>query len=136
MSGHWAIDFLKRHAQVLWFLVVGAGAALVHLLVVILLVNRGAVTPLLANIGGWLVAFVFSFSGHYWLTFARSGSRFGTALRRFFVVSAVGFALNEATYAIALKLGGVRYDVSLFIVLILVAIATFFLSRRWAFFRI
>jgi putative flippase GtrA len=136
MKGHWVVSFLKRHSQLLWFLGVGATAALIHLLVVILLVNWGGVTPLVANVGGWLVAFVFSFSGHYWLTFAQSGSVFTTALRRFFVVSALGFALNEITYAMALKLSGARYDVSLFIVLILVAMATFFLSRRWAFFRI
>jgi GtrA-like protein len=81
---------------------------------------------------GWLIAFVLSFSGHYYLTFRDQAAPIARALKRFFAVSAVGFGINQGLYAIALYLQ-LRYDVALLGVLISVAILTYFLAKRWAF---
>jgi putative flippase GtrA len=117
-----------------FFLVVGALAAAVHWLVVVGLVTGLRLQPLLANIIGWLVAFVASFSGHYLLTFRDQSAPLGRSALRFFGVSALGFSINESIYAITLALGW-RYDWALLIVLVAVAVMTYFLSRRWAFMR-
>ena len=123
-------------AQVGWFIVVGCCAAAVHLGIVILLVTIAGVPPLAANIGGWLVAFAVSFAGHHRLSFRRHGAPVRAAAGRFFVISAAGFAVNEVAYAALLRWSGLRYDLSLAVVLVAVAAATYWSSRHWAFPRI
>lgn len=117
----------------MWFIVVGCSAALVHWLVVVACVEHLALPPLLANLIGWLLAFVVSFSGHYRLTFRHHSASMLTAARRFFMVSAAGFLLNEASYAWLLKATPLRYDLLLGLVLVGVAVLTFILGRLWAF---
>jgi putative flippase GtrA len=116
-----------------FFIAVGCAAAAVHLFVVIVLVSGWAWLPLVANVAGWLVAFVVSFSGHRLLTFRANDAPVWRAMRRFFGVSLAGFAANELTYAAFLHLSGLRYDLLLAIVLVLVAVMTYLLSSRWAF---
>jgi putative flippase GtrA len=124
-----------QQAQVLWFIAVGAAASAVHLGVVVALVQWASLQPLVANIFGWLIAFSVSFAGHYALTFKHSGVKIFTAFRRFFAISFLGFCINELAYAVAISMRIAHYAVSLFSVLLGVAAMTFYLSRRWAFFK-
>ena len=112
---------------------VGATAALVHWVVVVLLVSGGYLTPLVANLFGWLVAFGVSFTGHYQLTFRHQRTGVTQAIRRFFLLSAFGFAINEATYALLLKQTLLPYEFLLALILVGVAALTFIFSRFWAF---
>ena len=123
-----------RHS-VGWFVLVGCVAAAVHWCVVVALVERLGQAPLVANCFGWLVAFGVSFAGHHRLSFRGHGGVIGVAALRFLLVSATGFAINEALYAVLLRRGGHRYDILLAIVLIAVAVLTYLLSRHWAFAR-
>lgn len=123
----------KLPSRMAFFIAVGCAAAAVHLGVVMVLVSQLAWPPLLANVAGWLVAFVASFTGHRLLTFRTNAAPVRRAMRRFFAVSAAGFVANELTYAAFLHLSGLRYDVLLAIVLVLVAVMTWLLSSRWAF---
>lgn len=123
----------KIVGQVAWFVMVGCAAAATHWLVVVLTVSGLNMPPLLANIAGWLVAFVVSFAGHYTLTFRHQKAPLGQALRRFFLVSAAGFGINEAAYALLLKTTSLRYDILLALILVGIAVMTFFLGRLWAF---
>ena len=116
-----------------WFIAVGCTAAAVHLGTVMVLVGQLGAAPLLANVVGWLVAFIVSFSGHYLLTFRGSNAPLGRAAGRFFAISAAGFAVNEVAYALALRWGALRYDITLAGLLVFVAVLTFVASRRWAF---
>jgi putative flippase GtrA len=115
------------------FIMVGCAAAAVHLGVVVALVSGVGLPPLAANIVGWLVAFTVSFSGHWLLTFRAQKAPLWRAARRFFSVSAAGFAANELAYAIALQWSALRYDIVLAIILVAVAVITYLLSSRWAF---
>jgi len=117
------------------FIAVGASAAAVHLAVVVTLVEAGIAPPLLANVGGWLVAFCVSFAGQHRLTFRDRSAPMLRAARRFFAISAAGFATNEAAYGLLLHVSAIRYDVALAIVLVVVAVMTYVLSSRWAFLR-
>ena len=116
-----------------WFIAVGTAAAAVHLATVVALVRWGGWSAPLANVLGWLGAFVCSFFGHYLTTFRDAGAPMGRAARRFFAVSALGFAANQAAYVLLLRLSGLRYDLALALVLVGVAIVTYLLGRRWAF---
>ena len=119
--------------RVVWFIAVGCAAALTHLGVVMGLVTHFGFNPLIANIAGWLVAFGVSFSGHYNATFRDQNAPKLRSTMRFFVVSAAGFGINETAYAALLHWNGLPYDVALAIVLLVVAVATYGLSRHWAF---
>lgn len=118
-----------------WFVFVGCTAAAVHFGMVVLLVERLGWAPLVANVGGWLVAFIVSFCGQSLLTFRGHGTPVLHALPRFFLISLLGFLANESSYAILLHFIAVRYDVLLALVLVGVAIMTYLLSSRWAFRR-
>lgn len=119
--------------QVARFVVVGAMAAAVHLLVVMALVRWFGWLPLAANPGGWLVAFGVSFAGHYGWTFRGNNLTAAASAKRFFVLSAGGFVVNEALYAVALRWSEYRFDALLTAVLIVMAVLTFVASRLWAF---
>lgn len=123
----------KILGQVAWFVMVGCAAAATHWAVVVITVSGLNLAPLLANVVGWLIAFAVSFGGHYTLTFRHQKAPLGRALRRFFMVSALGFAINEAAYAWLLHATRLRYDILLALILIAIAVMTFILGRLWAF---
>jgi putative flippase GtrA len=116
------------------FIAVGTTAAAVHWGAVRLAVETLGLVPLGANVVGWMIAFVVSFSGHrYWTFAATSGRDTGQSLWRFGLVSLGGFVLNELSYAAVLRMGGLRYDLALGLVLVGLAVVTFVVSRWWAF---
>jgi putative flippase GtrA len=123
----------KSVHRLAWFVAVGCVAAAVHLGVVILLVSGMGQLPLAANVVGWLVAFCFSFSGHWLLTFRALQAPMWRAAARFLGVSLAGFAANELAYALLLHWTRLRYDLVLALVLVAVAVMTYLLSLRWAF---
>lgn len=124
---------LRHGLQLAAFIAVGCAAAGVHLGAVRLLVEHGGLAPLRANVLGWLLAFVVSFSGHRSLTFRAQRAPLLRSAGRFFILSAAGFAVNQAAYALLLHTSDLRYDWALAWVLIGVAVLTFILGRFWAF---
>ncbi len=121
--------------QLAFFVIVGASAALTHWLVAVLCVSAFGLHPLLTNVLGWLVAFLVSFAGHFQLTFRHQKAPLWQAARRFFIVSAIGFSINETAYAWLLQVSALRYDVLLALILIAIALLTFILGKAWAFRR-
>lgn len=124
---------LTLATQIAWFVIVGCTAAATHWLVAVACVAGADMAPLVANVLGWAVAFCVSFAGHYRLTFRHQHAPLRRAAGRFLGVSAAGFAVNEAVYAVLLKTTSVRYDLLLAIVLVGIAGMTFILGRYWAF---
>mgnify|MGYP000951591192 CR=1 FL=1 len=118
-----------------WFVLVGCLAAAVHWAVVVGLVEGQAWPALLANVAGWLVALSVSFAGHHSLSFRGHGVPAHRSAVRFVAVSAAGFSINETAYALLLRWSGRRYDLLLALVLVCVALLTWWLSRHWVFRR-
>ncbi|GAC1606922.1 MAG: hypothetical protein NVS3B2_15190 [Ramlibacter sp.] len=116
-----------------WFVAVGTLAAGVHLATVVALVRYSGWSPAVANVAGWLVAFICSFFGHHSTTFSDAAAPLGRAARRFFAVSALGFVVNQLAYVLLLELTFLRYDIALALVLVGIAVMTYVLGRRWAF---
>ncbi|HQQ63624.1 MAG TPA: GtrA family protein [Pseudomonadales bacterium] len=121
------------HGELLRFLVVGASAAAVHFVVVLLLVQWYALQPLLANIAAFITAFQVSYFGHRFWTFAHTDTQHSQSLPRFLLVAVLGFASNECLYYLLLQYTTLPYWLSLGMVLVLVAVMTFVLSKLWAF---
>jgi putative flippase GtrA len=119
--------------QLFWFGVVGVTAMLVHLGSVALILVPLGLTPLLANILGFLVAFQVSHSGHRHFTFRDQESPAASSRGRFFVVALLSFAVNEVLYWLLLRYTTLDYRVALAMVLVAVAALTFVLARYWAF---
>jgi putative flippase GtrA len=116
------------------FAAVGTTAAAINLAVVAALVPLG-LAPLVANVLGFVLSFVWGFFGHSRWTFPAEGRDVRVALRRFAVLSLLGFALNEAAYAGALEWTSLDYRLSLFLVIVTLATAKLLASKHWAFAR-
>ncbi len=120
--------------QIAIFIAVGTGAAFTHLSVVAATVELMALRPLAANAIGFGVAFFVSFTGHSRWTFPIGRERLAAARMRFLAVALTGFAVNQTAYAQALQLTGQDYYLPVLAAVILgVAVATFLLSKLWAF---
>ena len=127
--------WLRHWPQPLQFILVGAVAAGTHLGVVVILVQGLGLSPLLANVPAFCLAFGVSYNGHARLTFGRSGARGPAVAGRYFLVASLSLLLNELLYAWALHGLGWPYVWALLLVLLLVAVLTFVLSKYWAFAR-
>jgi putative flippase GtrA len=121
------------HVQIARFVVVGVSAALTHWLVAVLAMQ--VLNPLLANAAGFGVAFPVSFIGHWRWSFGDHGAHWVSALPRFALVACSSFAGNELLFATLLQWFGWPAPATLALTLLLVASATFVLSRSWAFAR-
>jgi putative flippase GtrA len=119
--------------QLLKFIIVGSFAALVHMLALYAIVTELTITPLIANIMAFFVAFNISFFGHHYWTFSgmRAPPRFSVG--RFFIVSLSMMGLNECLFYIFYQVFQIYYLVAIFLVLIIIPPLTFVLSRQWAF---
>jgi putative flippase GtrA len=124
-----------RGRELAAFTVVGAAAAAINLAVVAIAVPLG-MAPLVANVVGFLISFAWGFFGHSRWTFPAEGRDPHIALQRFAVVSAIGFALNEAAYAGALHWTRLDYRLSLFLVILALGGAKLLASKHWAFARV
>jgi len=127
-------SFLNR--STVWFGLVGAAAALTHYVVAVSLEFSGF-TPNLANISGFLLAFPVSYIGHHYLSFAaQKNAQKAThkqALPKFFLVALSSFLANHFLLLSSLYFTHLPFWLVLGVVMVVVAVSTYFLSRDWAF---
>lgn len=114
------------------FLVVGLVATVTHFLVVIAAVEFLAIDATMANGLAWAIALFVSYFGHYRWTFTAQGAHL-EHLPRYIVVSLTGLTLNLSTVWLLNSQLGAHYLVATTIGVTLSIIATFTLSRLWAF---
>lgn len=122
---------MKR--ELFWFGIVGVTAMAVHLASVALVLVPLGLSPLVANVIAFLIAFQISHAGHRRFTFRDNDAPATQSRWRFFAVACASFVVNELMYAALLRFTTLDYRVALFIVLVLVAMLTFVSSRTWAF---
>ena len=123
--------------QGVWFLVVGAVASLVHLLVFWLLNERWltGIWPELSNTLAFLVAFLVSFVGHRSLSFPDATVSLLASLWRFGLSALAGFFTNQVVFIVLTRWAGWWPTGALLLALGLAAGQTFVLGRYWAFRR-
>jgi putative flippase GtrA len=123
---------MVRVREIGCFTAVGTTGTAVNLATVSAVVPLGW-SPLLANAVGFLLAFGWCFVGHARWTFPAERRDIGVALRRFAVLSLLGFALTEVAYAGVLEWTSVDYRLSLFLVIVSLACFKLLASKHWAF---
>lgn len=123
---------LKIQQRLVFFIGIGGFAALVHLSLVFAFVHGYAMRPLLANILGYGIAFNVSFFGHRYLTFSNLKDQKTLRLPHFFLVASSGALINELLYYLFLRYTPLNYLTALVLVLGLVAVYSFLMSRYWA----
>jgi putative flippase GtrA len=123
---------LKLSHRLIYFLVIGASAALVHILTVLCLVTYLQLRPLVANIFAFLLAFNISYLGHKFLTFSRLADEKQLSLPHFFLVASSAGIINESLYFLLLHFTNFNYLVALILVLGMVSVYSYLLSRFWA----
>ncbi|MDV6319650.1 GtrA family protein [Chromohalobacter sp. HP20-39] len=111
------------------FGLVGGIATAVHLLVAgVLLGFWSEMSEFAANLMAFLAAFQVSLIGHRRITFRRRGRA-----RRFFLVAALGFALNNGVLAALLAVTPLSGFLAVAIATLMVPVLTYLASRFWAF---
>lgn len=123
---------IKLTHRLLYFGLIGAIAALVHILTVMVLVTYEDFSPLTANIIAFLLAFNVSFLGHRYLTFSNLHDQKELSLPHFFLVAASAGIMNELLYFLLLEYTVLNYLIALILVLGMVSIYSFVISRFWA----
>ena len=119
-----------------WFVLVGASAALTHMAVfTVVLLLVPTLWPEIANVAGFLVAFLVSFVGHRRLSFQDAGTSVFQSFLRFAATAVAGFATNESVFILLFRLLGLPTWVALISGIVVSAVQTFVLSRFWAFKR-
>ena len=114
------------------FGIVGVAATLMHAGMAQLAHSLLAQPPLVANVMGFLAAFVISYGGHYHWTFA-SGVPHGTSLPRFLVVSLAAFMISEFIVWVVTGVMGLSMAVAMATVVGVVPLASFLINRNWTF---
>lgn len=122
---------LKRSAY--WFIAVGASAAIIHYIIAVTIEHFSLLTPALANIVGFITAFPVSYVGHSSLSFAQQDANHQQSLPRFLLVAITGFCANQALLVLCLNYTNLPFWFVLGLVMVVIAVSTYVLSRCWAF---
>ena len=130
-----SIQIKKLFTSFFWFGLVGISAMLVHFYAVTAIFIPLGIHPLIANVFGFLVAFIVSYYGHSRLTFQTSAKNSSSlkSMLRFFLVATTSFLLNQVIFYLLLTFTQIGIDLSLGITLIVVSGSTYILSKFWAF---
>lgn len=127
------LDMQQFKRSVFWFLLVGALAALVHYLVAVVLEGVCDVKPAWSNLLGFCVAFPVSYVGHRTFSFPNQGRPHQQAFPRFLLVAILGFMANQSLLLTGLHFTTLPFWLVLALVMVLVAVSTYLLSKYWAF---
>lgn len=129
-------------AQLLWsnpgwlqfatFAAIGVTATVTHATVALLSHHFLAASPFQANLAGYVSAVGVSFFGNRHVTFRGVPRQTGQFLR-FVVISLAGFALTQAITYVGASVLGFPFAVALAPAVTLVPVATFVMSKTWAF---
>lgn len=119
--------------RILCFGGVGGLAAATHFFVAVLLISQAFMNPLLANLIAFLIAFVVSYTGQRYWTFAAKHYNHRNTLGRYGLTAIIGFLINETTLWLGLTVFHAWYPLILGLAIIVAAVSTYLLSANWAF---
>jgi putative flippase GtrA len=118
--------------QIFRFGIVGLLAACVHFSLVVLLVENAFLSPLTANIVGFMIAFQVSYWGHKLWTFRSYHLRHREAYPKLIFVQLMNLTANQSLFYVFLSLN-LPYPIALCCVLMILPIFTFISSKWWVF---
>ena len=125
---------MSKHTQsVSWFTIIGALAALTHYIIAVSVEHSALLSASNANIAGFCAAFPVSYIGHRQFSFAGQNANHRHAFPRFLAVAVLGFLANQTLVLNTLRYTKLPFWFVLGIVMLLVAVSTYLLSKFWAF---
>lgn len=119
--------------QLMRFGIVGSAAALVHFTLVVSMVELTGMKPLFANAIALLFSFQISYFGHRAWTFRGTTARHGVAFPKLLMLQGFNFFANEGLFYILMRFFHLPYPVALIIVLAILPLFTFTVSKLWIF---
>jgi putative flippase GtrA len=119
-------------AQLFRFGMVGLTAAAIHFCTVVLLVQNGFYAPLVANVIAFLISFQMSYWGHRLWTFSDTVTLHREAYSKLIMVQVLNLAASESLFYLFLSMH-LPYQVALLIVLSILPLCTFTVSKLWIF---
>lgn len=114
------------------FGLVGVTATAIHVIMLLLLVEKLALAPVLASVPSFLSALIVSYLANQRWTFLAHGNH-GRHFPRYAAVSVAGLFLNIAIMYGTVSLMHMPYLIGLSIVVVVVPLISFLLQRYWAF---
>jgi putative flippase GtrA len=127
-------DRARRHAtRGIRFFAVGTAAAATHYVVGLAAYTFFGQSPGFANLIGYAAGFPVSYSGHRFWTFEETREPHRVALPRFLLVQLSSFAFNQVLLLLAVRWLPLPFWFLLGAVLLIVAVATYLLSKTWVF---
>ncbi len=114
------------------FIMVGLIATLIHMFLVWWLILNTTLNVYCANFFAFLIAFLVSFTGHYYWTFKRR-SQFISALLKMLVVSVSAFFLNIIALTVFIKFFLLHEVTAALASVLIIPILSFFGMRLWIF---
>lgn len=121
-----------RQGVFIRFVTIGLTATALHGAVLHTLVVQAGLHPTLANVFAFSTAFVFSYFGHYFVSF-RSRERHVKSAPRFLTIAVGGLALNSAIFGVVVNWLGLHYWIAFALVVTMTPTVVFFASKRFAF---
>lgn len=124
--------------QLIFFVLVGASAALTHFLGLLLAVQCLGMPAVWGNVFGFCCAFIVSFFGHFNVTFRyrqyKNTKKIVGHLWRWLLTSLLAFALNQWLFVMGIHWWSEQhYLLVWFVVTLLVTVMSFLLGKLWAF---
>ena len=113
------------------FALVGVTATLVHVATALLAKSVLGASPMMANFAGYSLAVLVSFAGNARLTF--DGTLTTGPFVRFLAVSLAGLGANQAIVWLLANRLGWPFAAALAVVVVVVPVFTFVLSKLWVF---
>jgi putative flippase GtrA len=114
------------------FSAVGIISTIIHILLANFLINFYLNNALLANFIGFFMASIFSFFGHYYLSFSCTDSK-QKVYFRFIVIAILLMFLNNVILVLFLYTGAFKVDISITVAAFFAAMLSFFLNKKWVF---
>lgn len=118
--------------MVLRFAVSGGFATGTHVIVFVVLIEWLSVRPVISAGVAFVVALFVSYGMNYHWTFSVSGPH-RVMLPKFIVVAVLGLLLNLGITYSVVDMAGYWYGYALLLVVLLVPMVTFVLSKLWVF---
>lgn len=118
--------------QIFRFGVVGVTAAAMNFCIVVLMVELKLLTPLVANVFGFIIAVQLSYWGHRLWTFSGTDALHKVAFPKLLSVQILNLIASEGLLYIFLMLK-IPYQIALLIILTILPIFTFIANKLWVF---
>jgi putative flippase GtrA len=129
---------LRLGLQYARFGTIGLTAATIHVLVFTASIELAGLAPLVANVVAFGIAVLVSFLGHFQWTFRGQTAGGGRhrqriAFARFIIVALTGLALNSLAVYVVVNLLAWPYQCAIVLMISVVPLVVFALSKFWAF---